>query len=423
MADQIDVIFPDLLGLTHGKTVPPNRLDHPTHYAITVMVQGLDLEFLDVPTYSTSSGFPDMEARVDLETLRPWIGGRRTAMASLYRTNGEPLPLDSRRQLQLICNRWAARGLTPIAGFEMEFFLLASRQPLVKLPVPDHRVYGIGAGADPSGTLEVIAELAELAGLQVEGVNAEFTPSQVEAALHYQPAGAAADAALLFRELVHGVARERGVDATFMARPFADAVGSGLHLNMSLANSAGDNMFAEVSDAAGISELARQFIAGLLHHHEALTAFAAPTVNSYKRLTPGMLSGYWANWGLDNRICTVRVPGQRGATTRLEHRMADGTASPHLLSAVLFAAGLHGVEEGMQLAVPQQGDADSEPNTDRHTPHTLSGALDALEADTTLCAYLEPDLVEVYVGLKRDEWKRWEQAVTDWEQREYSRVY
>ena len=423
MTDQIDVIFPDLLGLTHGKTVPPNRLDHPTHYAITVMVQGLDLEFLDVPTYSTSSGFPDMEARVDLDTLRPWTGGRRTAMASLYRTNGEPLPLDSRRQLQLICSRWAARGLTPMAGFEMEFFLLASRRPLVKLPVPDHRVYGIGAGADPSGTLEAIAELAELAGLQVEGVNAEFTPSQVEAALHYQPAGAAADAALLFRELVHEVSRSRGIDATFMARPFADAVGSGLHLNMSLANSAGDNMFAEPAEPEGISPLARQFMAGLLHHHEALAAFAAPTVNSYKRLSPGMLSGYWANWGLDNRICTVRVPGQRGPTTRVEHRMADGTASPHLLSAALFAAGLHGVEEAMELPAPHQGDADAEPNTDRHTPHTLSAALDALEADAGLRGYLEPDLVEVYVGLKRDEWQRWEQAVTDWEQSEYSRVY
>ena len=172
MADQIDVIFPDLLGLTHGKTVPPGRLDHPTHYAITVMVQGLDLEFLDVPTYSTSSGFPDMEARVDLETLRPWIGGRRTAMASLYRTNGEPLPLDSRRQLQLICDRWAARGLTPIAGFEMEFFLLASRRPLVKLPVPDHRVYGIGAGADPSGTLEAIA--ASVDGLVTAHAAADY---------------------------------------------------------------------------------------------------------------------------------------------------------------------------------------------------------------------------------------------------------
>jgi glutamine synthetase len=423
VTDQIDVIFPDLLGLTHGKTVPSHRLDHPTHYAITVMVQGLDLEFLDAPTYGTSAGFPDMEARVDHDTLRPWTTGRRTAMASLYRTNGEPLPLDSRRQLSLICDRWAARGLTPMSGFEMEFFLLEGRKPLVKLPVPDHRVYGIGSGADPSGTLEVIAELAEQAGLEVEGVNAEFTPSQVEAALHYQPALASADAALLFRELVRTVARERGVDATFMARPFSDAVGSGLHLNTSLANSNGENMFQDPDGDDGISTLARHFIAGLLHHHEALAAFAAPTVNSYKRLTPGMLSGYWANWGLDNRICTVRVPGQRGPTTRVEHRMADGTASPHLLSAAIFAAGLHGVEEQMDLPEPQRGDADAEPNTDRHVPHSLAESLDALEADTSLRGYLEPDLVEVYVGLKRNEWQRWQQAVTDWEQQEYSRVY
>ncbi len=423
MTDQIDVIFPDLLGLTHGKTVPSHRLDHPTHYAITVMVQGLDLEFLDAPTYGTSAGFPDMEARVDHDTLRPWTSGRRTAMASLYRTNGEPLPLDSRRQLTTICDRWRARGLTPMSGFEMEFFLLESRRPLVKLPVPDHRVYGIGSGADPSGTLEVIVELAEQAGLEVEGVNAEFTPSQVEAALHYQPALASADAALLFRELVRTVARERGIDATFMARPFSDAVGSGLHLNTSMANSNGDNMFHDPDDDDGISTLARHFIAGLLHHHEAIAAFAAPTVNSYKRLTPGMLSGYWANWGLDNRICTVRVPGQRGPTTRVEHRMADGTASPHLLSAAIFAAGLHGVEEQMDLPEPQRGDADAEPNTDRHVPHSLAESLDALEADTSLRSYLEPDLVDVYVGLKRNEWRRWQQAVTDWEQQEYSRVY
>ena len=423
MTDQIDVVFPDLLGLTHGKTVPGHRLEHPTHYAITVMVQGLDLEFLDIASYSTSAGFPDMEARVDPTTIRQWTHGRQTAMASLYRTNGDPLPLDSRRQLKVICDQWSARGFTPMAGFEMEFFLLESRRPLVKLPVPDHRVYGIGAGADPSGTLEAVAELAEQAGLQVEGVNAEFTPSQVEAALHYQPALAAADAALLFRELVRTVARDRGIDTTFMARPFADAVGSGLHLNMSLANAVGDNMFAETDDAEGISATARHFMAGLLHHHEALAAFAAPTVNSYKRLTPGMLSGYWANWGLDNRICTVRVPGQRGATTRVEHRMADGTASPHLLAAALFAAGLHGVEESMPLPAPQTGDADAEPNTDRHTPHSLADSLDALEADGELRSYLEPDLVEVYVGLKRHEWQRWQQAVTDWEQQEYSRVY
>ena len=423
MTDQIDVVFPDLLGLLHGKTVPSHRADYPTHYAITVMVQGLDLEFLDTATYSASAGFPDMEARLDPETVRPWIGDRQIGLAHLHRADGRDLPLDSRRQLSAICDQWRALGLEPIAGFEMEFFLLESRKPLVKLDVPDHRVYGIGPGADPTGTLEVIAAAAERAGLQVEGVNSEFTPSQVEAALHYQPALIAADNASLFRELVRQIATSRGIDTTFMARPFGDAVGSGLHLNMSLADVAGRNAFIDADAQHGISALSKHFIAGLLHHHEALAAFAAPTVNSYKRLTPGMLSGYWANWGLDNRLCTVRVPGQRGEATRIEHRMADGTASPHLLAAALFAAGLHGVREKMPLADPQVGDADDKPNTDRHVPSSLANSLDALEADSELRAFFEPDLIEVYVGLKRKEWARWEAAVTDWEQHEYARVY
>lgn len=423
MAQQFDVVFPDLLGLTHGKTVPPNRLEYPTHYAVTCMVQGLDLEFLEIDKYSTGAGFPDMEAVIEMDTIRPWLDGRSIAMASLFMTDGSHLPMDSRRQLRVICDQFEALGYTPMAGFEMEFFLLEQRQPLTRLPVPDHRVYGIGAGADPTGTLEALVELAEHAELQVEGMNAEFTPAQVEVSLHYQDALNASDCALLFRELTRLVARSRGIDVSYMARPFADTVGNGLHANISLATPDGANAFEDPSDEIGISKLARHFMAGLIEHHEALAAFAAPTVNSYKRLTPGMLSGYWANWGIDNRISTVRVPGQRGATTRVEHRMADGTASPHLLMAALLAAGLHGVQAELELPDPQIGDADAEPNTDRHSPHTLDEALDALIADEKLCSYFEPDLIEVYVALKRNEYKRWVAAVTDWEQNEYSRVY
>lgn len=422
MSSQIDILFPDLLGLAHGKTVPAARRDHPTHYAITVMVQGLDLEFLETPHYSTSSGFPDMEARYEDGTLRPW-GDRQVGMALLHFADGRPLPLDSRRALRSVMDRWRERGLTPVSGYEMEFFLLSGRTPLTKLPVPDHRVYGIGPGADPTGTLEMIAEAAEAADLKVEGVNSEFTPSQVEVSLHYQDAMSAADAAFLFRILAREVARRNGIDITFMGRPFSDAVGSGMHVNMSLNDASGHNALIDESDPHGLSDVAKSFVAGLLDHHEALAAFAGPTVNSYKRLVPGMLSGYWANWGLDNRISTVRIPGQRGTGTRIEHRMADGSASPHLLTAALFAAGLSGVERGLPLPEPQVGDADAAPNTDRHTPHSLSAALDALAADTTLQSYFHPDLIEVYVDLKRRECGRWDAAVTDWEQNEYSRVY
>lgn len=422
MADQIDVVFPDLLGLAHGKTVPQNRRDHPTHYAITVMVQGLDLEFLETENYSTSAGFPDMEARLDASSVRPWRD-RLVGLADLHFADGRELPLDSRRALSSVADRWKERGLSPVAGFEMEFFLLAGRSPLTKLPVPDHRVYGVGVGADPTGTLEKIMESAHACELQPEGANSEFTPSQVEASLHYQDAVRAADSAFLFRILAREIARERGIDVTFMARPFNDAVGNGLHVNISLNDESGMNAFVDESDENGISPVMRHFIAGLIDHHEALAAFAGPTVNSYKRLAPGMLSGYWANWGWDNRISTVRVPGQRGAGTRVEHRMADGSANPHLLTAALLAAGLSGVERELPLPEPQEGDADSAPNTDRHTPHTLADALDALEADEVLRSYFHPDLIAVYLDLKRKEYDRWIATVTDWEQSEYARVY
>jgi|AntAceMinimDraft_13_1070369.scaffolds.fasta_scaffold00526_3 glutamine synthetase len=423
MTEQIDIVFPDLLGLLHGKTVPTHRQHHPTHYAITVMVQGLDLEFLEMNPYSTGAGFPDMEAVIEPGTVRPWCGSRTIALSSLHFADGRPLPLDSRRALGKIVDQWKELELTPMAGYELEFFLLASRKPLTRLDVPEHRVYGVGVGADPTGTLEAIGVAGEACNLDIEGLNSEFTPSQLEVALHYTDVMTAADNALLFRELARTVARERGADITFMARPFADSVGNGLHVNMSMVDQVGRNAFIDEQGENGISDLTRHFIAGLLHHHEALAAFAAPTVNSYKRLTPGMLSGYWANWGLDNRISTVRVPGQRGAGTRVEHRMADGSASPHLLTAALLAAGLHGVREQMVLAEPQIGDADVAPNTDRHSPENLLEALNALEADTELCSFFEPDLISVYLGIKRLEWQRWNSAVTDWEQQEYSRVY
>ena len=422
MADQIDLLFSDLLGLAHGKTVPLHRQDHPTHYAITVMVQGLDLGFLETANYSTSAGFPDMEARIDSETIRPW-GNRSCAMSFLHFADGRPLPLDPRRALASVCDRWNARGLTPMAGFEMEFFLLSGRDPLTKLPVPDHRVYGIGAGADPSGTLEAIAEAAEECNLKVEGVNSEFTPSQVEVSLRYQEALTAADAAFLFRQLAREVARENDIDVTFMARPFADAVGNGMHVNLSMSDATGHNALVDETAPHGMSTLSRHMIAGLLEHHEALAAFAAPTVNSYKRLTPGMLSGYWANWGLDNRVSSVRVPGQRGSSTRIEHRSADGSASPHLLTAALLAAALDGIERKLEPPAPSAGNAEENPGEVPAVAANLGDALAALEADKILVDALGDDLTNVFTTIKRAEIARWEQAVTDWEVTTYGRVY
>jgi glutamine synthetase len=423
------VLFSDLHGNSHGKYVDSAKLDRPTHYAITVLTQGLNLDMVEALGFGADVGYPDMEGRVDMRTRRPgWESGIDIALADLWRTdNHQPVALDPRWALSRQVDGWRARGLEPLAGFEMEFFVLAEPSDgmsrLKPLSVPSHRVYAAGPGCDPSGLALEIYQRCRRAGIAVDGYNGEFHPGQVEVATGYRAAMDAADDAFLFRELAHEVALERGMGVTFMARPFADFVGNGMHLNISMGGTDGTNQFHAPDEPHGLSAVCRHSIAGLLAHHEALTAIGAPTVNSYKRLRPGMLSGYWANWGIDNRISTVRVPGERGRATRVEHRMADGTASPHLVLAALLAAMADGVEQSMTLPEPQVGDGDAAPNTERHAPHDLPSALDALEQDQVLVEALGEDLVACLVKIKRAECARWAAAVTDWEHQEYGRFF
>ena len=173
----------------------------------------------------------------------------------------------------------------------------------------------------------------------------------------------AADECFLFRLLVKEIATRHGKLATFLGRPFADRGGSGLHLNISFRREDGSNAFHDPAVEDGLAPLAKECIAGLLSHHEAIAAFAAPHVNAYKRLQPDMLNGYWANWGYDDRTVCLRVPPARGEGTRIEHRMADGAANPYLVAAAVLHAARFGVEHQMQA--PDAQPIGEPPNTDR----------------------------------------------------------
>ncbi|HXF71840.1 MAG TPA: glutamine synthetase, partial [Actinomycetota bacterium] len=190
--------------------------------------------------------------------------------------------------------------------------------------------------------------------------------------------------------------------------------GSGLHLNISFRDlSDGSNALTDPAAADGLSTLAHRCIAGMLAHHEGLSAICGANCNSYKRLQPDMLAGYWANWGYDDRTVTIRVSPDRGPATRLEHRVADAAANPYLVGAALLHAARMGVER--ELDPPPAQPVGQEPNTERRVPPTLEAALDALEADR--------ELVEAFTMIKRAEWKKYAEAVgdpsttevTDWE--------
>jgi glutamine synthetase len=282
---------------------------------------------------------------------------------------------------------------------------------------PGGFTYGVGAMVDPSGVIEEILDTADRCGLPLESVNSEYDSPQFELTLRYDTAMKAVDDAFLLRTMAQEVARKRGFHLTFIGKPIANKSGSGLHVNLSAQTMKGTrkNAFADPKGTHGLSQTAMYAIGGLVAHHEGMSAVCAPTVNAYKRLKPGQLSGYWANWGLDHRSATVRIPHVRGAGTRVEHRLADGAANPYLAVAATLRAALLGVTGQISPTPIEDGDALETAGTDRHTPPNLGAALDAFEADVAFHEALGSEFTANFLAVKRDEWQRFCEAVTDWE--------
>jgi glutamine synthetase len=421
MQRRVRTLWTDLNGLTHGRYIPSARFDHATHHAVTTLAMTPQGDILPIEGYAADVGFPDLAAVPLAETRRRgWEPDTDVAICELRYQEGEPLALCPRGALVRAVDGWRALGFEPQLGFELELYILERDESAVGGWRPaggeGHRVYGVGLGGDATGLALELFDAVEEMEIGLEGVLSEFSPGQMEINLTYGPALAAADAAQLVKEMSREVAARRGYRATYLGRPDAMSVGSGLHVNFSVVPvSGGANAFHDPSRPDGLSALARQSVGGLIGHHEAVAGLSAPLVNSYKRLMPGLIAGYWANWGLDNRFSTYRVPAERGSATRIENRMPCATASPYLAAAATLNAALLGVVDGADCGTPQLGDADAAPNTDRHTPHTLAEALDAVEADTVLTEAMGPDLVAAYLTLRRHEVARWEASGEDWD--------
>ena len=420
--DRIRVLWPAHLGLARGKYVPAAELGRGLRHCTGVWALGYSREMVPgAPGSHFFEGLPDMTARVDEPAIRPGWEDRTGVVVADLEEGGQPVEVAPRTALRRAVAAWAERGLTPQVGIELEAYLLepdgsGGWRPL---DTPGAFVYGTGSAVDPMGVVDEIWAAAERSGLPIESVNSEYDTPQFEFTLHYRDALGAADDAFLFKVLAREVARRHGLLMTFMGKPFSDRGGSGLHVNVSLATERGANAFDDPSSEDGISELARRCIAGMVDHHEALAGLLAPTVNAYKRLVPGMLSGCFANWGHDHRCATIRVPPERGASTRLEHRMADGAAVVHTAVAAVLQAALLGVRDELACPPPERGDGFETSESGRCVPADLRSALDVLEGDKALCEAVGTELVAQHLAIKRAEWDRFRRATTDWELAEY----
>lgn len=422
--DRVRYLWPDHLGLARGKYLSAARAEQGSNHCVALFSLQLNRVMEPFPGAHHES-FPDVEARFDIDAVRPgWEPGTGVVVASISK-NGQPIELAPRSILERVVADWRRLGYEPQVGFELEAFLFEPDGDRGWQPIhtPGSYVYGTGTAVDPSGTIDEIMRTAAQMGIELESVNSEYDDGQFELTLRYDDAMRAADDAFLFKVMAKEIATKRGLHLAFMGKPMSDRGGSGIHVNFSMRDGSEENAFFEDSDPEGLSRLARQCIAGLVNDHASMTALVAPTVNAYKRLKPGQLNGYYANWGFDHRGVAVRVPPERGPGTRLEHRLADGATSVHVAAATTLVSSLRGVHMELECPPQETQDCITGVDTDVSVPADLGAALDALEQDKDFVAAFSPDYVEGFLTVKRAEWERFMAHTTDWEINEYLAYY
>jgi glutamine synthetase len=378
----------------------------------------LDMEGNPQPGYAMASwaqGYGDFHIRPDLATLRrvPWLEGTALVLGDVAWPDGSPVVASPRQVLKAQVERARAVGFEPMFGFELEFFLFEetyaeahARHYLGLTPsVPYILDYHVLATTYAEPLMRRIRTSMSGAGLVVESSKGEAWPGQHEINFRFADALTAADNHVVYKNGAKEIAHSEGRSITFMAKPHEDWVGSSCHVHSSLWRD-GENAFA------GESELFRRYLAGQIACARELALFLAPNVNSYKRFAAESWAPTTLAWGHDNRSCGFRVVGH-GASVRPETRLPGADVNPYLAFAALLAAGLHGIEQGLELPPPVEGNA-YESDAERF-PGSLREAVAALEAGSMARSAFGDDVVEHYLHYGRTEQRLFDRVVTCWE--------
>jgi glutamine synthetase len=352
----------------------------------------------------------------DPDTFRalPYAPRTGALLVDHVQLDGEPAPVCQRSFLKRMEGRLAERGARLEVAFENEFSL-ARRVDGEYAPIDSGLCFStISATAAQDYVDDLVSALAEQ-GIELEQYYAELGHGQQEISTAHAPALRAADRQLLVRETIRGVAARHGLVASLAPKPWPDNAGNGCHIHFSLWSSdGGRNRFHDASAADLLAAEGRSFVAGVLAHLPGLCGLTAPSFNSYQRIIPQYWAGAYVCWGHDNREAPVRVPsvfrGQEAASTNVELKAADASSNPYLAVGGVIAAGLDGLERGLEPPAPVEVDPATIPEDDRdrrgirRLPATQEEALAALEADDVLTGTLGPVLTESYLAVRRSEW-------------------
>ena len=349
-------------------------------------------------------------------------------LLSMNGRDGTPFFADPRHALARVIDRYEARGLRPVVASELEFHLIdreldhgrpvPPRSPASGRRLSSRAVYSVTELEEFEAVFVDMASTFETQGIPANTSVSEYGVGQYEINLRHVPnALLAADHCLLMKRAVKGVARKHGLDATFMAKPFPEDSGNGLHVHFSVLDENGRNLFAS-EDGKGTRYL-HHAMGGLLATMNESMAIFSVNANSFRRFVEGAFAPTTATWGWDNRNTALRVPDSDPAGTRIEHRVAGADAEPHLVIAAVLAGALHGIDNAIDSGEPVDGNAF--PDDAARLPVSWNSALDAFERSDFIGEFFGDRYRKVFTATKRQEKHKFEAIITTLEYETYLR--
>jgi len=435
--DTVDLLIPDLNGVLRGKRIHRDALTKVYQEGICLPGSVFAASITGDTVEATGLGFDEGDADRCCwpipGTLKPvpWEDNRRgQVFMAMYELDGTPFFADPRQVLRRVTGRFEELGLTPVVALELEFYLIRRERaangapqpplsPVTGEPERSTQVYGMTELDDYREFLDSLTRTASAQELPTDAAISEYAPGQYEINLKHEPdAESACDHALQLKRLIKAVAREHGMEATFMAKPYPGLTGNGMHLHVSLVNDSGENVFASEEPLA--NPLLGHAAAGLAATMAQWMALFAPNVNAFRRFQPDSYVPLAPTYGYNNRTLALRVPSGHAPARRIEHRVAGADANPFLLMAAVLAGMHHGLTR--QLPAPEPVTGNAYATVAPGLPLNWLDALRLFEHSSLAREYFGERFCAAYLANKDQERRTFEEQVTALEYAWYLRT-
>ncbi|RBW52476.1 glutamine synthetase family protein [Ruegeria sp. A3M17] len=408
----------DLNGQMRGKRVPPSYADKLDKGTLRMPFSALNVDLWGADIDGSPLVFESGDADgVLLPTERgpvpvPWLE-TETALVPmcLHDDEGTPFAGDPRHALASVLDRYAQRGWSVIAATELEFTLLDASgahpqppvNPVTRRRLEDEAVLSMAEMDAFDAFFTDLYDGCAAMGIPAQTAISESGIGQFEINLNHQNAMRCADDTWLFKALARGLARKHGFTATFMAKPYADDAGNGMHVHFSVVDQQGRNVFDNGGPEG--TDLLRWAVAGCLAAMPGCTLVFAPHGNSFTRLIPGAHAPTGACWAYENRTAAVRIPGGAPVARRIEHRVAGGDINPYLMLAAVLGGAMNGIEDQSEPPAPISGNA-YEVDGLPQLAADWTQAIAAFETDPNVARIFPADLIRYFAMTKRQEIRR-----------------